>query len=191
MMQDSKSAPLVQPLHLRKSRVECVSNGKSRPASDARSSRCTGTKESAARKAGISRPRLTSKRRDTRLSLPTWICPLPVVSKRTSPVPTKLFSVTRSPSRLTCDVGLVTSMRPMSLVQSFAGRLCCSIGRHRSAHEHLGELCGRGACPRFWPLPTPLGFLLPVHTEGCRPFEVLNLGKRRFSSCPDKQANNP
>ena len=103
----------------------------------------------------------------------------------------EVVSVTRSPSRLTCDVGLVTSMRPMSLVQSFAGRLCCSIGRHRSAHEHLGELCGRGACPRFWPFPTPLGFLLPVHTEGCRPFEVLNLGKRRFSSCPDKQANNP
>jgi hypothetical protein len=29
--------------------------------------------------------------RRTRLPLPAWICSLPVVSKRTSPVPTKLF----------------------------------------------------------------------------------------------------
>ena len=34
---------------------------------------------------------ILSKRKDTRLSLPAWICSLPVVSKRTSSVPTSLF----------------------------------------------------------------------------------------------------
>ena len=135
MMQDSKSAPLVQPLHLRKSRVECVSYGKSRPASDARSSRCTGTKECSGAKGRDKPPALDVEAQGYSPFAPyvdmTPTCRVEAYESCSDEV----VSGTRSPSRLTCDVGLVTSMRPMSLVQSFTWRLC-----HRSAHEHLGEL---------------------------------------------------
>ena len=115
-------------------------------ASDARSSRCTGTKEFVSGAKGRDKPPALDVEAQGYSPFAPYVDMSPTCRVEAYEV---LFRrsglLTRSPSRLTCDVGLVTSMRPMSLVQSFAGRLCCSIGRHRSAHEHLGELCGRGA----------------------------------------------